>query len=122
MLVRSRKQSGMTLFSLVLIALLIALAALWLVKLSGPYWQQFKLDSSLKQVTEELRGRNPTEAVIERRLGRFLSDENIDLDPATIIDLNQDGDSSRLVLDYEQRIDILGNIDVILTFHEEYGL
>ena len=122
MLMTGRKQSGMTLFSLVLVALLMALAALWLVKLAGPYWQQFKLDSNLSQMAEELRGRNPTEAVIERRLSRFLSEENIDLDPAAIIQLNQNGDSARLVLDYEKRIDILGNIDVILSFHEEYGL
>ena len=122
MLMTGRKQSGMTLFSLVLIALLMALAALWFVKLAGPYWQQFKLDSNLSQMAEELRGRNPTEAVIERRLQRFLRAEDIDLDPATIIQLNQDDAASRLVLDYEKRIDIFGNIDVILSFHEEYGL
>lgn len=118
----SHKQSGMTLFSLVLVTLLLALVALWVAKLSGPYWQQFKLDSSLGQMTEELRGRNPTEAVIERRLRRFLNEENIDLDPTTIIQLNQQNSSTRLVLDYEKRIDIMGNIDVVLSFHEEYGL
>ncbi|PTY38919.1 hypothetical protein BGP77_09175 [Saccharospirillum sp. MSK14-1] len=122
MLMSRRKQSGMSLFSLVLVALLMALAALWLVKLTGPYWQQFKLDSHLSQVADELRGRNPTEAVIERRLDRFLNQENIDLDPAAIIQLNQNDASVQLVLDYEKRIDIFGNIDVILSFHEEYGL
>lgn len=118
----NHKQSGMTLFSLVLIAILLALVALWVVKLAGPYWRQFKLDSKLSQMTEELRGANPTEAVIEQRLRVFLNDANIDLDPARIIQLDQGDNGSRLLLDYEKRIDILGNIDVVLSFHEEYGL
>lgn len=118
----AHKQSGMTLFSLVLVALLMALVALWVVKLSGPYWQQFKLDSSLSLMVAELNGQNPSETMIEQRLGRFLNEENIDLDAAAIIQLDQETASPRVILDYEKRIDILGNIDVVLSFHEEYGL
>lgn len=112
----------MTLFSLVLLLVLIAIAVTLVVKLSGPYWDQVKLDGALVRMSDELRGKVVTEAEVEQRLNRILLNEDIDLDAADIISLSSSDSAPQLILDYDKRFDILGNIDVVLSFHETYGL
>lgn len=119
---RPGRESGLTLFALVLILFLVVFFGTLVVKLSGPYWDQFTLDSTLTTMAEDMGGTDFLDSEFEERLRRNLNINNIDLDAEEIIRIDRRSSNPRVILDYEKRIALFGNVDVVLSFHEEYGL
>lgn len=116
------RERGMSLLSVALLLFLVIFFGTLVIKLSGPYYDQFTLDSMLSKMAQEMSGRQVSEADIRDRLVKNMNINNIDLDLKKSLSVDSRSSQPKIILDYEKRIHIFGNVDVVLSFHEEYGL
>lgn len=116
------REAGLTLWAMALLLFLVVFFGTLLIKLSGPYYDQFTLDSMLTRMSQEMSGRQVTESEFRDRLAKNMNINNIDLDLKKALEIDNRSQSPKVILDYEKRIHVFGNVDVVLSFHEEYGL
>ncbi len=116
------RERGMSLWSMAFLLFLVIFFGLLVVKLSGPYYDQFTLDSMIKRAIQETAGTEFSESDFRSRISKNLDINNIELDMRKSLSIDSRSNQPKVVLDYEKRIPIFGNVDVVLSFHEEYGL
>jgi hypothetical protein len=102
---RRNKQSGMT-----------TVSTLFLVAIVGFF---FTVIFKLAQVGEsDINGKSDTE--IRNKIANFFTINNIrEVNIATIAIAGADS-ATRISLDYEKRIEMFGNVDVVLSFSNQY--
>lgn len=116
------RERGMSLWSLAFLLFLVVFFGLLTVKLAGPYYDQFTLDQMIKRAAQEMAGTEFSESEFRERINKNLNINNIELDTRKALSVETRSNDPKVVLDYEKRIHIFGNVDVVLSFHEEYGL
>lgn len=117
-----QRQKGMSLMGVALLAFLIIFFGLLTVKLSGSYMDHFTLH---KMVTQSLEGQTESRfssSEFMDRLSKNMSINQIRLDLDEALTVNKRKAPIEIVLDYEKRIHLFANVDVVLMFHEEYEL
>ncbi|GGX69842.1 DUF4845 domain-containing protein [Saccharospirillum salsuginis] len=116
------RERGMSLWSLAFLLFLVVFFGLLVVKLAGPYYDQFTLDQMIDRAVTDMAGSEFSESEFRDRLNKNLNINNIELDLRKDLSFETRSNDPKVVLDYEKRIHIFGNVDVVLSFHEEYGL
>lgn len=116
------RERGMSLWTMAFLLFLVVFFGLLAIKLSGPYYDQFTLDKMITRATQEMAGSEFSRSEFQDRLNKNLNINNINLDPRDIVSFDTRSSDPKVILEYEKRIHIIANVDVVLSFHEEYGL
>jgi hypothetical protein len=113
--IRSR-QSGMTMWGLVMIAFLVVIFALLLIKLVPAYLADLKIGSALTSLQRQAQTGMSNAEILTALEKRF------DIDQVTHVDLRQDLTITRrgrvkvIRIAYETQIPLVFNISALLTF------
>lgn len=119
---RSRQQ-GASLWSLLLIFLIGGLAATCTMKMGPVYFENWNLRALLEDVQTEFSGKGPIDkTAVRTRLRKRMNIDMIDSIDAKDITIEREGDSYNVTAKYEARIELLGNIDVVMKFDDSVSL
>ena len=116
---RRNKQSGMTTVSTLFLVAIVGFFLTVLFKLAPHYLDDRMIQATLNQVGESnINGKSDTE--IRNKISNFFTINNIrDVNIATIA-IDRNDAATRIGLDYEKRIVMFGNVDVVLSFSNQY--
>ncbi len=116
---RRNKQSGMTTVSTLFLIAIVGFFLTVLFKLAPHYLDNRMIQATLNQVGEsDINGKSDTE--IRNKIANFFTINNIrDVNIATIV-IDRVDTATRIGLDYEKRIVMFGNVDVVLSFSNQY--
>lgn len=117
-----KREQGMTILSMALLLFLVIFFGTLIIKLSGPYYDQFTIDQMISRASQDRGGDDFQESEFRDRLSKNLSINNIELDLRRDLTFDLRSSEPKVILEYEKRIHIAANVDVVLTFYEEYGL
>ena len=87
----------------------------------GPHYLDNKIvQGAIDQVGQsDINGKSDSE--IRRKIANFFTINNIrDIDVRKVI-VTRDDSGARLSLDYEKRIEMFGNVDVVLKFSNQFN-
>ena len=114
----SSRQGGMTYLGMLFLLVVIAFVALVLIKVLPLYMEHFKVDSSLESLAQDTKGDdtalNPYE--IEKRLMSRLSINDVKHVTKDDIKVTREGRKTVVSVDYEARVTLFGNLDLIARF------
>jgi len=117
-----RREQGMTILAMAILLFMVIFFGTLIIKLAGPYYDQFTIDQMISRTSLEVSGDNFSESEFRSRMSKNLSINNIELDMRRDLTFDLKANEPKVILDYEKRIHIAGNVDVVLTFNKEYGL
>lgn len=116
-----RSQSGLTLWSLLAVAILVTVAALLVMKLFPPYFDNLKLKEGLETIADEPRITSMNRTNIIRELDNLLyidyAHDIVDLKEA--LKVRKSKTHMTLELDYEVVIPLVYNISALLDFNNQ---
>ena len=116
------KQKGITMWGMLMIALIVAFFALLIIKLVPTYLMDMKVKSALEGVSRLSQQSNMSNAAIKTALYKRFSIDNIS---ETEIDLKQDvtfakkGRNRIIKINYEVVTPMFGNLSVLVQFDHE---
>lgn len=112
-------QQGLSFYGICLLLVLVIFFGILGFKI-GPFY----LDNSLmgSSVTEVLEGdlENANRATVRDRLNRAMTINNISTEGRNALVVSKDNDKFVVTADYEVRINLFYNIDVVVSFDEQY--
>jgi hypothetical protein len=116
---RGSKQSGMTTLSTLFVVAIVGFFFTVIFKLAPHYLDNRMIQSAFNQVGESnISGKSDTQ--IRHTIASFFTINNIrDVDIAKIVIARGDA-TTRISLDYETRFAMFGNVDVVLSFSNQY--
>jgi hypothetical protein len=112
------RQRGMTPIGWILVFLLIAFFTLITLKLVPIYLDGYKVSSILSSLESEPETGARSPAEIIRTIEKRLDINMVDAVTADDIYVEKVGDKMTIEIDYEVRKNMLGNIDVVVSFHK----
>lgn len=116
------RQKGLSLIGVGLLAFLIIFFGLLLIKMSGTYYDHYTLDQMIQTSLEGQTASRFSASDFESRLQKNMDINQIRMDLDDALEINRRRDPLTIVLDYEQRVHLFANVDVVMMFHEEYEL
>lgn len=115
-----RNQAGMSSLSLLMLIVVVAFFGLCGFKLAPLYMDNFTLNSTLKNL-DVPRGQlnDMTTTEIRDAMGKAFAVNGVSMQPR---DFNIARDSGRVTIsiDYEERVPLIYNLDVVATFQAGY--
>ena len=117
-----RKQQGLSLFGAAFLAFLIIFFGLLFIKLSGPYYDHMTVNKMIKTSLSDFSAGRFDDLVFKDRLQKNMQINNIKIDLKKELIINKRKEPIVIELDYEKRVHLLGNVDVLLSFKETYEL
>ncbi len=116
------RQKGISLIGLGLLVFLIVFFGLLIVKMSGSYFDQFTIDKMIQTALDEQRVSNFSKIDFDDRMRKNLDINNLSFDAKKNIKYEKRSNPPKLVLDYEKRVHLFANVDVVMIFNKEYEL
>ncbi|EAR10332.1 DUF4845 domain-containing protein [Reinekea blandensis] len=116
------RQKGLSLIGVGLLAFLVIFFGLLIIKMSGTYYDHYTLDQMIKTSLEGQTASRFSASEFEDRLRKNMDINQIQLDLDDALTVNRRTDPMQIVLDYEHRVHLFANVDVVMMFHEEYEL
>ena len=112
-------QSGMTTTSALFTVFLVGFFLTIIFKLAPHYMDNRIIQGAIDQVGQsDINGKSNSE--IRRKVADFFIINNIrDIDVRKVA-IAQEETGTRISLDYEKRIEMFGNVDVVLKFSNQY--
>lgn len=117
-----RKQAGLTLISLLLVLGLIAFFATLTIKLLPLYLNQMKIARALEGVAADPEVSASDAANIRLHLQRRWIIELIDYVKPEDIKIRRNNEGRAMVYDYDARVNLFYNIDVVVHFSDAVPL
>jgi len=113
------KQQGATLTSVIVSLFLAGFMLSLMFKVGPPYLDNRIVASALQQVGQSgLKDRSNTE--IRRRIADFFTINNVRDVKATDVEIKRSIRGVKITLNYEKRIEMFANVDVVLKFNNQY--
>ncbi|MDG2501644.1 MAG: DUF4845 domain-containing protein [Porticoccaceae bacterium] len=113
------KQRGATLTSTIIIVFIAGLLLQVAFKL-GPHYLDNRIIAGAIQQIGQSDLEDETIPDIRRRVSDFFTINNIRDVPASKVLINRDRNGVRITLNYEKRIEMFSNVDVVLKFNNHY--
>lgn len=110
------RQRGMTTIGLLLILAMTAFFVLIGLKLYPVYYDSFKVGSALDSLKADPSLATKTSAEVVDRLLKRLSIDNVDHIEKSDVTVEKSGRGIRVAVEYEARKNIVGNVDVVVSF------
>lgn len=116
---RLAQQEGMTLVSWLVIVIGIGGAALVAIRLVPIYIEAYTVGSILQTMEGDPGLRNPTRQKVRETFGKRLDMNNIDHEVMDDLKINKVLGGLQLIVDYQARVHLLGNLDAVASFRKE---
>ena len=113
------KQRGATLTSTIIIVFIAGLLLQVAFKF-GPHYLDNRIIAGAIQQIGQSDLEDETIPDIRRRVSDFFTINNIRDVPASKVLINRDRNGVRITLNYEKRIEMFSNVDVVLKFNNHY--
>ena len=110
------RQRGMTTIALVLVLALVAFFVLLGLKLYPIYYDSFKVGAALDSLKGDTTLTSKTPAEVVDRLMKRLSIDNVDHVEKSDVTVEKTGKGIHVSVEYEARKNIVGNVDVVVSF------
>ena len=108
---------GMTVWGLLVVMALIAFAALLVIRAVPVYLNEMKVQNALEKVATDPEMRDAGSRALHSALQRYWDIERIShLDPRDVRVLREQGGGRVLEYDYEARISLIANVDLVFYF------
>ncbi len=117
-----RKQQGLSLIGVAILAFLIIFFGLITVKMSGKYFDHYTLNKMIETSLEGQTSSRFSETEFKDRLSKNLGINQIQMNLKEDLKVDKRKNPIKIVLDYEKRVHLFANVDVVMMFHEEYEL
>lgn len=118
-MLKPRNQRGVTVLGMMVTIFVIIFGVLLVIKALPPYMQAFAVRDALNDIAKEPNVAQMGKAKIKDKLERRLQVDgiNVAITDNLVID-KQDG-KMLLVLKYEKRVAVIGNVDFVFKFDEQ---
>jgi len=116
------RQKGLSLIGVAILAFLVIFFGLLIIKMSGSYFDQMKLNKMIENSLEGQTASRFQKADFESSMRKNMQINRIEFDIKNSLTIDKRSKPVVLVLDYEKRVHLFANVDVVMSFHEEYEL
>lgn len=114
-----RRQRGMTLIGWLITLMLLAVGGLITIRLVPLYMEAYSVGSILRSMESEARLSNASRSELRETFRKRLNINSIDRVDDDDLDFNDVAGGVQLLVDYEVRVHLLGNLDAIASFRRE---
>jgi len=117
--IASRKgQNGMTYLGMLIMLIVIAFFAIVMIKVAPLYLEHFKVQSSLDSLAQESKDGQPLSSPqeIEKHLFNRLGVNDVQHVTRKDIKITREGRKTVVVVDYEARVTLFDNLDLVAHF------
>ena len=117
-----KKQRGMSVTALFLILAVVGMFSLVAIKIIHIYMENGQIVSAMSRLVEKSRQDEMSVAEVRKSLRSRFSIENIKVIDEDYVDIEiQPNGDLLLYVEYEDRTNLFGNVDLIVSFEEEIG-
>ncbi len=117
-----KKQRGMSVTALFLILAVVGMFSLVAIKIIPIYMENGQIVSAMSRLVEKSRQDEMSVAEVRKSLRSRFSIENIKVIDEDYVDIEiQPNGDLLLYVEYEDRTNLFGNVDLIVSFEEEIG-
>lgn len=117
-----KRQRGLSLLGVGLLVFLIVFFGLLIVKMSGTYMDHFTLTKMIETSLEGQSASRFSQTDFQDRLKKNMEINQISINLKEALKINARQNPMNIVLEYEKRVHLFANVDVVMTFYEEYEL
>lgn len=110
-----KKQSGVSLSGLLISAVILAVVALLGMKVGPEYLEYFQIVKAVKKVAND-PGATSSVAEARKAYDRQATIDNISAVSAADLDVTKEGDTVVVSFEYERRVHLFGNVNLLLEF------
>jgi len=118
----SNKQQGLTLIGLVFVLALIGMIVLSALKVSPVYMEHFAVQTSVESMIADPKLKSLTVREIHTLLSKKLNMNGVTSVNSRDAKIRKSGGEIAFSLNYEVRKDYIGNIDIVLSFNDEFNV
>ncbi|MGB3621679.1 DUF4845 domain-containing protein [Ketobacter sp. MCCC 1A13808] len=118
MRVNRKQQMGSSTYATLFLILALIFAAVTIMKLWSPYYDDLAVKTAIKNIAEEDATRSMAPKEIRKTINKRLQVNNVQLDAEEVVISKEDG-MVKIDVVYERRIPMYGNIDAMVKFHHE---
>lgn len=111
-----RKQQGMTLIGMVIVAFIAGIFVLAALRLTPIYLEYMNIDSALKSMKRDLDGSNAGPAQIRTAMGRRFDIDNVKSLNARDIKIERTANGYNVAAQYESRAPFVANVAFLVSF------
>lgn len=115
-----RRQRGLGLYGWLFVIVVLGTVAVLVIRLAPLYLNDRTLETQLEHLMANEPVANMTRRQIREALQKRLRVNSINLDLRKVLTITKSGRTTTIVIDYEDREHLIGNIDVVLSFHHEH--
>lgn len=118
-------QKGATMWQMTFYVVFFLFVITALLKLVPLYMDDHNVATAINGVREQIAGRDVYEVTntdIRSRLSKFFQVSMLPSELLKEVDVVREGGTVLLKLDYERRVELMGNVDVVLRFSHEVDL
>lgn len=115
-MLKINKQKGFSFWGLLVILALIGFFATVTLRLYPVYYEYFSVSSIMNRLQKETLA-NKSEIV--KRLRKTMQIDNVTRVELDDFDIKKTKTGFKVTLDYEDRVEMMGNVDAIANFHKE---
>ena len=119
--INKNKQNGSSTYATMFILLVLIFAAVTLMKLWAPYFDDMAVKTALKNLSEEETTRSMAPNEIRNTLNKRLSVNGVKLEKEEVVIKKEDGEILINVI-YERSIPMYGNVDAMLKFQHDVAV
>lgn len=120
-----RTQSGMTMYAMMFLLVVIGFVATAAIKLGPAYMDNGVVKSALDEIHKDYSGMNMQDVTDSEILGKVQKYFQVNMVSGEIekaAKVTRSGDEVILSFDYEIRIPFMGNVEAVLVFNNEVDL
>lgn len=112
----TNKQQGFSFWGLLVLLALIAFFATIVLRLYPVYYEYFSVSSIMNRIEDEALA---SKSDIVKRLSRTMQVDNVRRVNLDDFDIKKTKTGFTVTLDYEDRVEMMGNLDVIAKFNKK---
>lgn len=113
------RQKGVTFFGMLAVVLVIIFGVLLVIKVMPPYMQNFAIKEALNDIAKEPDIAQMSKGKVKDKLERRLQVEGINVAIADNLLVEKKDGKMHMLLKYENRVPIIGNVDFVFKFDEQ---
>ena len=117
---KSSKQQGFTLIGLIIILGFIGIITLSVLKVFPVYMEHLSVKTSLEAIEKDPDLKNMSVSKIRSLFGKKLDMNQVTSISAKDAKINRSIGEITMKVDYEVRKDYIGNVDIILSFSDQF--
>ena len=113
------RQKGVTLLGMLTAVLVICFGVMLIIKVMPPYMQNYAVKNAMEDISKEANVAQMSKAKIKDKLERRLQVEGINAAIADNLLVDKKDGKLHMLLKYEKRVPVVGNIDFVFKFDEQ---